>query len=253
VRGIGEKLRERLEEARWGILDRTGASLTRPSATPESESGPYTSLWDFWRRTRIEREPIERLIRLGAFAFIGLHERDLLWQLGLFYHPLAGGPLGAQLPMALPVEQDQVALPEMTHEERIAADLAYTEGAIVSRGHLMDLAMSQLHEGMTPSHLLDRLRDGDKVTVAGFVAVRQAPETAKGFVFHTLEDHFGLMNIITKPHLVQRYKHIIENSSAIIVHGHIERDERAVNVVTERMEPLPLAGAPPAGAASHNW
>ena len=38
--------------------------------------------------------------------------------------------------------------------------------------------------------------------MAGFVAVRQAPETAKGFVFHTLEDRYGLMNIITKPHLV---------------------------------------------------
>jgi error-prone DNA polymerase len=245
VRGIGEKLRQRLDECR-------GTAPTCPSATTQ-ETGPYTSLWDFWRRTRLERDPIERLIRLGAFAFTGLHERDLLWQLGLFYRPLEGGALGGQLPMALPIEQDQVELPEMSHEERIAADLAYTEGAIVSRGHLMDLAVSQLNEGITPSHLVERLEHGAPVTVAGFVAVRQAPETAKGFVFHTLEDHFGLMNIITKPQLVQRFKDVIENSSAIIVHGHIERDERAVNVVTERMEPLPLAGAPPAGTASHNW
>ncbi len=228
VRDIGEKIRERLDD--------------------EARNGPYDSLWDFWRRARIEADPIERLIRLGGFAFTGLHERDLLWQLGLFYRPL-----GSQAPLQLPFDADQVSLPEMTHEERIAADLAYTEGAIVSRGHLMDLAMAGLHEGITPSHLLDRLEDGAPVTVAGFVAVRQAPETAKGFVFHTLEDHFGLMNIITKPHLAEKYLPIIENASAIIVHGHIEREERAVNVVTECMEELPLPGAAPLSHASHNW
>jgi hypothetical protein len=33
---------------------------------------------------------------------------------------------------------------------------------------------------------------GSPVTVAGLVAVRQALQTAKGFVFHTIEDGFGL-------------------------------------------------------------
>ena len=40
------------------------------------------------------------------------------------------------------------------------------------------------------------------MTVAGLVAVRQSPETAKGFVFHTLEDYDGLMNVITRPGLI---------------------------------------------------
>ncbi len=228
VRGIGEKTRARLDQ--------------------EARQGPYRSLWDFWRRTRIEREPIERLIRLGAFGWTGLHERELLWQLGLFYEPL-----GAQLPLALPFKSDMVALPEITGRERILEDLRFTEGAITMRGHIMDLALASLHEGVTPSFMLDRLEHGATVTVAGFVAVRQAPETAKGFVFHTLEDRYGLMNIITRPHLVRRYKHDIEQASALIVHGHIEREERTINVVTERMEPLPLSGDRLVRRASHDW
>jgi DNA polymerase III alpha subunit len=199
---------------------------------------PYTSLWDFWRRTRIAREPIEHLIRLGAFAWTGLHERELLWQLGLFYQPL-----GSQLPLDLPYEADQVPLPEMTGADRVHEDVVLTEGAIATRGHIMDLASE--HEGVTPSFLVDRLEDGAPVTVAGFVAVRQAPGTAKGFVFHTLEDRFGLVNIITKPRLVQRYKSLVAEAGALIVRGHIERQERAVNVVTEHMEALPLDGAVP--------
>ncbi len=71
--------------------------------------------------------------------------------------------------------------------------------------------------------------------------MRQAPETAKGFVFHTLEDRYGLINVITKPKLVRRYKQLVAEAGALIVHGHIERQERAVNVVTEHMEPLPLS------------
>ena len=104
----------------------------------------------------------------------------------------------------------------------------------------MDLVADQLHEGMTPSHRLDDLKQGDKVTVAGLVAVRQAPETAKGFVFHTLEDYHGLMNVITKPQLIPKFRHLIESAPALIVHGHIERQERSVNVIAERFEKLPI-------------
>ena len=102
----------------------------------------------------------------------------------------------------------------------------------------MDLVADRLREGMTPSRRLKDLEAGAKVTVAGLVAVRQAPETAKGFVFHTLEDYHGLMNIITAPRLIPKYRRLIESATALIVHGHIEREERSVNVIAERFEPL---------------
>jgi error-prone DNA polymerase len=84
------------------------------------------------------------------------------------------------------------------------------------------------------------MEQGASVTVAGLVAVRQAPETAKGFVFHTLEDDYGLMNVITKPQLVRdkRWRPLIESAPALIVHGHIERHERSVNVIAEGFELL---------------
>jgi error-prone DNA polymerase len=216
-----------------GALPPAGGLGVSPKLSPH-----YVSLWDFWRRTRIAREPIEHLIRIGAFGWTGLHERELLWQLGLFYRPL-----NAQLPLALPYDAELVPLREMSGGERITADLSLIEGAIATRGHIMDLA--SVHEGITPSYLVDRLEHGAKVSVAGFVAVRQAPQTAKGFVFHTLEDRFGLMNIITTPALVRKYKALVAEAGALIVHGHIERQDRAVNVVTERLEPLTLAGLVP--------
>jgi error-prone DNA polymerase len=225
AKGVGEAWLKRLDE--------------------EAQRGAYASLWEFWRRTRLPREPIEHLIRLGAFAWTGLHERELLWQLGLFYQPL-----NAQLPLALPYHADTIALQNMSDDERVREDLLLTEGGIVARGHIMDLM--SLHEGIMPSYVIDQMEQGTKVTVAGFVAVRQAPGTAKGFVFHTLEDRYGLINIITAPNLVRRYKEIIAEAGALIVYGHIERQGDAVNVITERVELPELAMSVPA-TRTHNF
>jgi DNA polymerase III alpha subunit len=199
----------------------------------ERENGPYASLWDFWRRTRLGREAIENLIQVGAFAWTGLHERSLLWQLGTFYRPL-----GAQLPLALLPAESTPQLSEMSHEERIIIDFLLV--GIAVRGRMMDLVREGLHEGITPSNRLEELEQGARVTVAGLVAVRQSPETAKGFVFHTLEDDYGLMNVITSPKLVRdkRWRPLIESAPALIIHGHIERQERSVNVIAERFEKL---------------
>jgi len=130
------------------------------------------------------------------------------------------------------------ALREPSSKERVVTDLTLT--GIAVRGRSMDLVADRLHEGMTPSRRLKDLEAGTKVTVAGLVAVRQAPETAKGFVFHTLEDYHGLVNVITAPRLIPKYRRLIEAAPALIVHGHIEREERSVNVIAERFEALPI-------------
>jgi len=213
VKGLGKAAWERLEE--------------------EKQNGPYASLWDFWRRTRLGREAIENLIRVGAFAWTGLHERELIWQLGTFYQPIE-----KQMPLRLLTGDAVPALQPLPHEQQVATDFLIMGMAV--RGHMMDLVADQLHEGMTTSKRLQELEAGAKVTVAGLVAVRQSPETAKGFVFHTLEDYDGLMNVITKPSLIPKFRHLIESAPALIVHGHIERQERSVNVIAESFEPLSI-------------
>ncbi len=221
---LGYRNLKGLGEAAWKRLDE------------KIEDGPYASLWDFWRRTRLSREAIENLVQVGAFAFTGLHERELIWQLGAFYQPL-----GDRQPLQLSFAADLVPLREMTAKERVIADLVMT--GIAVRGRSMDLIADQLHEGIAPSHLVQEMAAGTPVTVAGLVAVRQAPETAKGFVFHTLEDYFGHVNVITRPALVPKYRALIEGAPALIVHGHIERQERAVNVIAESFEGIALAPA----------
>ncbi|HEY4686051.1 MAG TPA: error-prone DNA polymerase [Dehalococcoidia bacterium] len=229
---LGYRYVKGLAEASWQRLE------------TERENGRYASLWDFWRRTRLSRQAIENLIRVGAFAWTGLHERELSWQLGAFYQPL-----DAQLPLAMLPAGVTPRLREMSQKERIVTDFLLVGMAV--RGRMMDLVRDQLHEGITPSQLLQQKQVGEKVTIAGLVAVRQAPETAKGFVFHTLEDDGGLINVITAPRLIPEYRWLIESAPALIVHGHIEREERSVNVIAERFDALPII--PDAERRVHNF
>jgi error-prone DNA polymerase len=229
---IGFRYLKHLGEAAYERLD------------AERGNGEYASLWDFWRRTRLERKPIESLIRVGAFAWTGLHERELLWQLGTFYQPLT-----TQMPLRLVSLESTPELMSPDRHERIITDMMLT--GIAVRGHAMELIDGALNEGMTPSHRLQDLEPGTKVTVAGLVAVRQAPETAKGFVFHTLEDYTGLMNVITKPSLIPRFRREIESAPALIVHGHIEKHERSVNVIAEAFEEIRIVAA--AGKRVHSF
>jgi error-prone DNA polymerase len=219
---LGYKYVKGLAEASWRRLE------------DQKQQGSYASLWDFWRRTHLGREAIENLIQVGAFSWTGMHERELLWQLGTFYQPLS-----AQLPLAMTPGARPPSLQEMSPHERVLADFRLVGIAI--RGRMMDLIRDQLNEGMIPSNRLIELEPGAPVTVAGLVAVRQSPETAKGFVFHTLEDDHGLMNVITKPSLIPKFRQLIESAPALIVHGHIEREERSVNVIAERFEGFAIA------------
>jgi error-prone DNA polymerase len=75
--------------------------------------------------------------------------------------------------------------------------------------------------------------------VAGSVICRQRPGTAKGFVFLTLEDETGLVNIIVNPDLYRRESETIVMSSVLEIDGALQveggvavraRDVRAVHL-----------------------
>ena len=62
-------------------------------------------------------------------------------------------------------------------------------------------------------------RAGEKVWVAGMVIVRQRPPSAKGFVFLTLEDEEGLINLIVRPKVYDRYRDVLRGSPLLLVEG----------------------------------
>jgi error-prone DNA polymerase len=76
---------------------------------------------------------------------------------------------------------------------------------------------------------------GIKVRVAGLVVVHQAPPTAKGFHFLTLEDECGFINVIVRSPVYARYRTVIRTHPLLLVDSEVQQEGEVVNVVATRV------------------
>jgi error-prone DNA polymerase len=104
--------------------------------------------------------------------------------------------------------------------------------------------------GVTPAHKLPHMHDGNFVRVAGYVIVRQRPGTAKGFVFLSMEDETGVINVIVTPAMFDRYKFALLGSSFLLIDGILQNLDNVISVKAGRIEGL---SARVAAAASHDF
>jgi error-prone DNA polymerase len=216
VRGLSERLLDRIDEART--------------------EAPFTDLEDFTRRTGAPVDALENLATAGAFAGFGITRRAGLW---------AAGGLREARPDTLPglvTGIDAPPLPGMTELEATAADLA-TTGLSAAR-HPTEFVRDELTAaGVVTAATLRTCRDRAIVEVAGIVTHRQQPETAKGVVFLNLEDETGLINVICTPDVWQRYRRVARTSPALRIRGRLEREQGVINLLAQRIEALALTPA----------
>jgi error-prone DNA polymerase len=179
----------------------------------------YVGLDDLCRRTRLPRRLVEQLILAGGLddlpaASLRRDRRGLIWELGrLRYREEA---------LPLPLAPDGVELEPMTYAEELLAE--YGSTGVAAEGHLMELYRERLTQArIGTSQTLARAQHGERVRVAGFVAVRQQPPTAKGFAFFTLEDEWGLMNIIVRPQVFAAQRAEWVGAVVLAVEGVVQR------------------------------
>jgi DNA polymerase III alpha subunit len=88
------------------------------------------------------------------------------------------------------------------------------------------------------SDALPRLEHGSWVEVTGLVVARQRPETAKGFIFVLLEDEAGMVNVIVRPDVYERYRTAVRGEPLLWVRGKLAKDDGTVNVIAEEARGL---------------
>ena len=205
----------------------------------ERASRPFASLQDFADRTAMRRDEQRMLAEVGALNAFGLTRRSALWQV-----ERAGRPRG---PLLRDVEPDggPLPVPEMDLAERLGSDLHGT--GLTLGPHPVSLHREVLRSrGARRADELPRLSDGDRVRVAGAVICRQRPGTARGFLFLTLEDETGLVNVIVRPDLFQREHQVLVSAPVLEVDGVLQAMD-GLSVRAFAVRPA-LAGvsAPPA-------
>lgn len=189
---------------------------------------PFADLANLCRRAKLPRALVEQLIAAGALDGWGAR-RQLLWQLGTLRYQ--ADELDLPIPHAAP------ALPPQTRAERYADELGAL--GLSPHEHVMTFYRAWLDaEGMVSSATLEGCDDGQRVRVAGLCVVHQAPPTAKGFHFLTLEDEWGMLNVIVSPGLVTRDGRHLHSARVLLIEGTAQREGDVINLIAQRVGPL---------------
>ena len=96
-----------------------------------------------------------------------------------------------------------------------------------------------VRQGILGSRELNTRRDGQMVRVAGQNVMHQAPPTAKGFYFTTLEDENGFINVIVRPSVYAHYRRTIRHLPLLMIEGKVQRESAVTNVLCHRAMPVP--------------
>lgn len=136
------------------------------------------------------------------------------------------------LPFSL--DQDLVALPPMSPWEETAAEYAIM--GLAPAQQAMGLVRSALGTGILTSAQATDLPDGAIVRVAGLAVCRQRPSTAKGVLFVSLEDEYGIANLVVYPPLFERQRTLILGEPFLIARGRVQRQGTVVHIVAQHFE-----------------
>ena len=221
VRGLGDDLADHIEMER-------------------AARGLYSSMEDLKRRVPVLKlDVLEAMATAGAFECLtdeagrALDRRRALWSAGAVAQSaadrLAGLVTGAEAP----------TLPGMSEREQASADLWAT--GVAYDGHPTRFLRPDLDElGVVTAMGLREVEPGSKVLVAGVVTHRQRPATAGGTTFINLEDETGLVNVVCSKGCWSRYRRVARSAPAMLIRGRLERAEGVINVVAEKLDPLPI-------------
>ena len=219
-----------------GLAEADAARITAARA-----ERPFAGIEELWRRAGVSVGALRSLARADAFAeSLGLGRREALWAI----RALAGAPLplfaaadAHARTMAPEVVEPAVDLVPMTAGRTVVEDYAGT--GLSLRPHPLSFLRPDLaRAGNMPLAALARARNGQWLSVAGLVLVRQRPGSAKGVVFITLEDETGHANLIIWQRLFHQERRTILSARLLACRGRVQREGEVIHVVADALTDL---------------
>lgn len=211
IRGMREDDARRIEQAR--------------------QSGAFRDVEDLSVRARLDASARERLADAGALGGLVGHRYQARWA-------VAG--VEEQLPLFAGVSAPNEAapgLPAPSQGEDLLTDYA-TLGTTLGPHPLALLRQALRARRCRSSRELQAVEHGRPVSVAGLVIGRQRPQTASGVIFVTLEDEFGMVNVVVWHDLAERQRRVLVQSQMLRIDGHLETQDGVRHVIAGRLTDL---------------
>jgi error-prone DNA polymerase len=221
---------------RLGLRQIAGFPEKEAKRIEEVRGDGFSSLREFWLRTKLSLGTLRRLAEADAFVSLGLNRRQALWDLRALRRMSDKDdlPLFARAPLS-PCEPDAVLL-TMPPGEQVLEDYRHLHLSL--KAHPLVFLRERLgSRRILRNETLAQIPSGRRVTVAGLVLVRQRPGSAES-IFMTIEDETAIANIIVWPHVFEKFRGVVMGSRLVAVAGKVQNESNVVHVLAERLDDL---------------
>ncbi len=210
VRGFNEEVAQRLV-------------LTRRQAA-------FVDIEDVCRRAALDQRSRELLADAGALRGLVGHRHRARWA-------IAG--VEEQMPLfaGLVAQDSAVTLPLPSVAEDMQSDYELL-GTTLGPHPLKLLRTALRARRCLASKDLIGVASGRQIRLAGLVTGRQKPQTASGVIFVTLEDEFGMVNVVVWHHLAERQRRALTGSQLLQVEGKLESQDGVRHLIAGRLTDL---------------
>ena len=197
----------------------------------QREQRPFSDVADLGQRAQLQPRQLALLADAGALKALAGHRHRARWQASGVEKslPLFAGVAATAEPAP--------ALPVPTPWQDMQADYA-SSGTTLGKHPLAFMRRQLQAQGYLRSAQLAQLPHGRRVRHAGIVRMRQAPPTAGGVTFVTLEDEDGMVNAVVWHKVMQRHRRLLIESQLLGLQGRWEKVDGVAHLIVERITAL---------------
>jgi DNA polymerase-3 subunit alpha/error-prone DNA polymerase len=192
----------------------------------------FKNLSELIQETQLPKSTLIKLAAAGAMRSFGDSPRNLIWKIEATELDQSSFLWG------FPRENlaEESSLPPVENQWQ-SLQREYSAKGFVIENHPMRLIRNASFRLLSSKDLL-RLPDKKKLSIAGLLAFTQKPPTAKGFCFMTLEDEFGLINVVVPPKVYEQHRLLIYNQCLLKITGTLQKKSSVINIKAEALDAL---------------
>jgi len=200
----------------------------------------YASIEDLWRRACVTAATLQGIGRADGYRSLGLSRREAAWSIKALRDealPLFAAADDRDAVLRPEAIEPEVALTPMTTGREVVED--YRSKGLSLRAHPVSFLRGSLSDrGFLPCLNLGTAANGQRISLAGLVLVRQMPGSAKGVIFVTLEDETSNANLIVWPSVFEAHRGIVLGASMLGCRGKVQREGSVVHLIVDHLRDL---------------
>lgn len=187
----------------------------------------FTDIQDLATRAQLNQAELEALAMSDSLYTLAGHRAKSFWAIS-----------GVEKPMPLlPQPKFTEATPLLNKApplEQVKWD--YHSTSMSLREHPLTFIRKKLDKmDMRHSQQLWQQPNGSEATTAGIIICRQRPKTSSGTTFLTLEDEFGISNIIVWGKLCETHYSVLLSAQLLLVRGKVQLEDNVLNLIASQL------------------